>query len=67
MILTPERKRYIDGLSHHTLLERVRFGPIGDPWFQGETGEYWMKRLAEKQQASPVDHTAASKAIGWDR
>lgn len=50
MDLTPENKKYIDGLSYYSLLSRWRFAPIADPWFQGETGTYWSKRLSEKRQ-----------------
>ena len=32
-------KRHIDNLTYGQLLSRWRFAPIGDPWFQGETGE----------------------------
>ena len=67
MTLTPERKTYIDGLGHGALLSRWRFAPVGDPWFQGETGEYWGKRLSELQDADPAAHVAESKALGWDR
>jgi hypothetical protein len=63
--LTPENKAHIDGLSHRELLRRWRFAPFGDPWFQGETGTYWGRRLAELQDADPAAHTAASKSVGW--
>ena len=65
MDLTPERKAHIDGLSHEDLLSRWRSAPVGDPWLQGETGEYWGKRMAESRNANPDEHVRASKAIGW--
>jgi hypothetical protein len=40
MKLTEDRKSYIDSLGHHTLLLRWRFAPVGDPGFEGETGDY---------------------------
>ena len=46
MKLTPD-KAYIDSLSYEQLLSKWRFAPIGDPWFQGETGDYWGKRMKE--------------------
>ena len=64
MTLTPERKAHIDGLSYGALLSRWRFAPIGDPWFQDETGKYWGERMAELR-AQGADHVGASKAIGW--
>lgn len=65
MDLTPENKAHIDGLSIYSLLRHIRFAPSGDPWFQGETGDYWMKRYGEKRDADPGAHVAASKSIGW--
>ena len=65
MTLTPENKAYIDGLSYEGLLGKWRHAPAGDAWFQGETGEYWGKRMAEVRDSGTVDHVAASKKIGW--
>ena len=67
MQLTEQNKNSIDGMSYGALLEEWRTAPVGTPWFQGETGEYWGKRMAELR-ASPGgqnEHVAASKAIGW--
>ena len=68
MDLTEERKAHIDALSYSTLLERWRNSPAGDPWFQGEAGEYWGHRIGHlrKQPGGHERHVAASKAIGWD-
>lgn len=63
MELTPENKAHIDDLLYEDLLRRWRFAPAGDPWFQGETGQYWSKRMTEVR-ASGVDHVGASKRIG---
>lgn len=65
MELTPENKTYIDSLSLGELLQRMRFSPCGDPWFQDDTGTYWLKRYAELRDANPDSAVAASKAIGW--
>ncbi len=66
MELTEENKRHIDSLSYEGLLERNRYAPVGDPWFQGETGKYWLKRMAELRSADPSGAVGASKRIGWD-
>lgn len=66
MELTPENKAHIDRLSYEELLSRWRFAPAGDPWFQGETGEYWAKRMTELKEAG-ADHVGASKRIGWGK
>lgn len=67
MDLTPERKKQIDAMSHYQLLETWRFSPTGNPWMQGETGEYWGKRMAELRDADPSAAVRNSKDIGWDR
>jgi len=60
--LTPENKEHIDSLSYYVLLSRWRFSPSGDLWFQGETGDYWGKRMNE---IKPENHVQISKDIGW--
>ncbi len=65
MDLTPERKEIIDSKSYVELLRPWRFAKAGDPWFQGETGEYWKNRIALLQSKDPAAHVKASKAIGW--
>lgn len=64
MDLTDENKKTIDDKSYTQLLSGNRFAPVGDPWFQGETGDYWLKRMAELIDQD-ADHVGASKAIGW--
>ena len=68
MDLTPENKKEIDSKSYEALLSKVRYAPIGDLWFQGETGDYWCKRMTELRSTPGGDamHTAASKSIGWE-
>ena len=67
MELTEKNKAYIDGLSYEALLSRWRFAPVGDPWFQGETGKYWGERMSElrSQPGGNEKHVAASKSLGW--
>lgn len=64
MILTDENKAHIDALSYEELLRQWRFATAGNPWFQGATGDYWQKRMAEK--AAEPGHVAASKRVGWE-
>ena len=66
MKLTPENKKYIDSLSYESLLRRWRFGPVGDKWFQDETGDYWGQRMAELRDKDPAGAVSASKTIGWE-
>jgi len=65
--LTPELKAQIDAKSYEALLSRWRNAPIGDKIFQGESGEYWGKRMSEvRSQVGNDQYVAASKSIGWD-
>ena len=66
MELTQENKDHIDSLSYEELLSRWRFSPAGYPWFQGDTGDYWSKRMKELREKG-ADHVSASKTIGWDK
>ena len=65
MDLDIEMKAHIDGMNYKTLLRRWRFAPSGDPMFQGETGDYWGRRLAELRARDPGAAVEASKDIGW--
>jgi hypothetical protein len=65
--LTEAKKEYIDGLSIYALLNKIRFAPLGDSWMQDETGDYWMKRMAELRSADNDAYVQASKDLGWER
>ena len=69
MQLTPENKARIDSLSYEQLLGKWRFAPAGEPWFQGETGQYWSERMMQMRQdpGGQDRHVSASKSIGWER
>ena len=69
MTLTDGRKAHIDSLDYEALLRHWRSAPLGDPWFQGETGYYWGKRMNELRSRPGGDakHVASSKAVGWER
>lgn len=66
MKLTAENKATIDAKSYEGLLSKWRFAPAGDPWFEGETGDYWASRMNELRN-NGADHVGASKSIGWER
>jgi hypothetical protein len=67
MTLTEENKKYIDSLTYAQLLEKWRFSPPGDLWFQDETGAYWGRRLANLRDEDPDNAVQASKDLGWSR
>ena len=67
MKLTKENKKHIDSLSYEQLLSQWRFAPMGDRWFQGETGNYWGSAINTKRKE--IDQNEAvqtSKNIGWN-
>ena len=66
MDLTPDRKVYIDSLSHFQLLAKIRHAPMGDEWFHGYTGDYWMARRALKRDEDPGAAVADSKSLMRD-
>ena len=65
MELTKEMKDKIDSLSYLDLLSSWRFAALGDERFQGETGEYWGKRMSELKSQDPTGAVQASKQLGW--
>jgi len=64
--MTQETKDHIDSLSVCELLRKVRFAPLGDPLMQGEVGDYWLARLAEKRAENNAAYVQASKQLGWE-
>jgi len=67
MQLTEKNKKYIDSLSYEQLLSRWRFAPMGDLWFQGETGDYWGSVMnKKKEEIGQVKAAYISKDIGWE-
>ena len=61
--MTPEQKEQIDKMTHAEMAYKWRFGAIGNPLFQGETGEYFSQRMKELGGMTPQ----ISKAIGWEK
>ena len=58
-------KDQIDHMTYKHMLSLWRYTPVGgnDLLFEGETGEYFSKSMAEKKKY--VDHVAISKIVGW--
>jgi len=66
--MTEKQKKWIDSACYENLLYRWRFAPIGDPMFQGDTGDYYAKVMAEKKkEIGATNAVAASKTIGWEK
>ena len=66
MNLTAKIKSDIDAMTYEQLLRKWRAAPIGDLMFQGESGDYFAKRMMEVRANTPNDvQVQASKNIGW--
>lgn len=67
--MSDEMKAQIDKMSYEELLSKWRYAPVGDPMFQGKTGDYYAMRMKElrDQPGGNNRHVRASKSIGWDR
>lgn len=68
--MTPKQitkmKAWIDQAGYEQLLGKWRSAPVGSPWFQGEVGDYYVKKMAEKrEQIGDAAHVSASKSLGW--
>jgi hypothetical protein len=65
--MTPEQKKEIDDMDYVSMLSLWRNAPSGHPMFQGDTGDYYAKVMAEKRRkVGSAAHVAASKSIGWE-
>ena len=59
--------QWIDKATYQQLLGHWRFAEAGDPFFRGELGDYYKKKLAEKRaEVGDAAHVSASKSLGWD-
>ena len=65
--MTPEQKAVIDNSPYQTLLRKWRFAEIGDPMFQGDTGEYYETVMFQKRAADPAGAVQASNNVGWKK
>ena len=63
--MTTKQKSWIDNASLVELLRKWRHSPAGGEMFQGETGEYYSKRMFGLRDADPAAWVAASKEVGW--
>jgi hypothetical protein len=65
-VMDDEIKNWIDNASYEQLLSKWRMASAGSPFFQGETGDYYSKVMAEKRKSvGNAEHVRASKSIGW--
>jgi hypothetical protein len=66
--MNEKMKAWIDNATYQQLLGHWRFAPSGDPFFQGEIGDYYVKKMAERRAEVGHDaHVTASKTLGWEK
>ena len=66
-MLNEATKKLIDDMPIREMLVKNRFSSISDPFFSGETGDYFLKVMSEKRkEIGDAAWTALSKSVGWD-
>lgn len=62
-----QMREYIDNASYGQLLHKWRFAPSGDPFLQGEIGDYYKEVMFTKKDAlEHSEQVRISKAVGLD-
>lgn len=60
-------KERIDNMDYESMLRLWRNSPVGEPLFQGETGEYFTEVMRKKRdEVGNEEAVRASKNIGWE-
>lgn len=68
MTIEDDMKSWISSADYETLLRKWRFAPAGDPYFQGEIGDFYSKTMFAKRDAlADEERVRASKNIGWEK
>jgi len=66
LTLNIKTKAIIDAMSYAEMLKMNRFAEVGNPWFVGDVGTYFMTTMQRKKMAlTPEMRVEISKAIGW--
>jgi len=62
----PRIKKWIDEADYESLLRKWRHAVAGDPFFQGEAGDYYAAVMKRRADSLPQgERVRASKAVGW--
>jgi len=59
-------KEWFENATYLVLLNKQRFAPMGDPMFSDPEQYKMFQEEIKKKYPGPVEHTAASKQIGWN-
>ena len=66
--MNEELRKWITNASYKQLLEKNRFGPLGDPMFVGESGRLFMDCMFEQRNKLSTDEQIKiSKESWWDK
>lgn len=61
-----QMKQWIDNASYEQLLSKWRTAQIGDTFFKGDIGDYYVIIMKKKrEEVGDAEHVRASKSIGW--
>jgi len=68
MKLTDALRNEIDSMSYEELLRKWRVYEIGDPLFEGDSGDYYSQRMRTMRKTTITvdDHVDISKKLGLD-
>lgn len=67
-MIKEQHKQWIDNATYTEMLYRWRFSELGDPMFQGQTGDYFARVMQEKRnQLKAGEQVNASKTVGWEK
>jgi hypothetical protein len=64
MPLSPERKKFIDGLSQYDMAYKIRFAPIGDVLFSDSESYAYFHEIFDRRGGMTPE---ISKSLGWER
>lgn len=63
-----EKLEWIATASYEELLRRWRWEPIGSPWFKGELGPAFRKRMQQLRESMSISECVeVSRRVSWDR
>ncbi len=64
-MIPEELRKWIDEASYEELLYKWRYAPVGSPYFVGEVGDYYSKKMAERRsEIGDAEAARVSKRLG---
>lgn len=59
-------KKWIDNASHEELLFKWKEASLGDPFFQGEVGQYYSKVMSAKIEVTTLNYKSCCDHCGHE-